>query len=256
MDNTFNFQGSINVEQLKHTIEEKKKASEKLFWKPQEGNNLVRIIPYKHAVSPFNELYFHYLKGETVLCAKKSLGRADCPLCDYVSNLYKSELQEDKDKAKALRAKPRYYIPIISRDEIKRGNEPKVYFWGISPTVYETIIKFCLQEDYGDIANAKAGHDVIVEYTGRNAKEIWGKTSVFMKPAKTPLLEDMALAQKLYDECPNILDIFKELSTEELLEKVQKLVDGKEEDPTATIDQEVAANESLLTSKLKDILSQ
>lgn len=258
MDNTFNFAGSINVANLAQQIEDKKKASDKLFWKPQEGNNLIRIMPYKHAASPFNELYFHYLKGETVLCAKKSLGRADCPICDYVSNLYKSELQEDKDKAKSLRAKPRYYLPILVRDEIKKGNAPKVYFWGSAPTVYETIIKYCLQEDYGDIANPEAGHDVIISYTAKNAKEIWGKTEVFMKPAKTKLLEDMTLAQTLYNECPNIMDVFKELTVDELFERVQKLVSGKDGDEVGvtTPAEESSANESLLSNKLKDILNQ
>jgi hypothetical protein len=257
---SFDFKGSINISDLKTQIEEKKKASgnKDLFWKPQPGSNTIRIIPYKHGNSPFNELYFHYLPKESLLCPKMSLGKSECPICDFVKQLYTSGSEDDKLKAKDLRAKPRYYIPIIVRDDIAKGGPVKPRFWGAASTVYESIKNYVLMPDYGDIADPEAGHDITLQYTERNAQNIWGKTELMMRPSKTKMLDNMEDALRVYNEVPNIMEIFKEYSSEEILEKLKNFV----EDPTDQISgnpnavsSEVNSQADILNSKLAGILN-
>ena len=225
MSNSFEFTGSINLNDLKTKIEKEKQQADRgkyknIFWKPSQPETTVRILPYKHGKSPFNELYFHYGIGpdkQTILCPKHTFGKADCPICEHVSNLYAQNTEESKLIAKGLRAKIRYYVPIINKSEIEKGVEARPYFWGMAPSVYESILKYILEEeDYGDIANPKEGNDIKVEYTEKSASLPFGKINILVRPKKTPILKDMDLAMKIYNDVPNIYDLFKESTPDEI----------------------------------------
>ena len=62
--------GNINLDKMRArlaTLQGKNNRSTAL-WKPQEGNQVVRIVPYSENPSdPFIELYFHYIGGKTQL---------------------------------------------------------------------------------------------------------------------------------------------------------------------------------------------
>ena len=52
-----NFTGSINVDELKKTIDENKAKADKFkkaknFWKPTLPETVIRIIPYRHGKNP------------------------------------------------------------------------------------------------------------------------------------------------------------------------------------------------------------
>lgn len=255
------FTGGINIADLKAKVDLEKQKAEKsklknIFWKPNQPETMVRIIPYKHGKTPFNELYFHYdINGETVMCPKHTFGKADCPICSYVAKLYASGLESDKMLAKKLRAKVRYYIPIVNKSEIERGGEARPYFWGAAPTVYESLIKYCLEEeDFGDIADPREGNDIRVMWEEKSAQNQFGKTTLFVKPKKTPMLKDMDVAMKLYDEVPNIMDLFKELSAAEIQTKLDKYLESMST-PVADIETDhntVADNEGSESNKLKE----
>jgi len=257
---SFDFKGSINIADLKNQIEEKKKqgGNKDLFWKPQPGTNTIRIIPYQHGNSPFNELYFHYLPKETILCPKMSLGKSDCPICSFVKELYTSGTDEDQAKAKDLRAKPRYYIPIIVRDDIAKTGQVKARFWGAPSSVYETIKNYVLMPGYGDIADPESGNDISLIYTEKNAQNIWGKTELIIHPTKSPMLPNMEEALKVYKDVPNIMEIFKEYSTEEILEKLKTYVANPLDtinSETNSVNSETNSQADLLASKLADVLN-
>jgi len=258
-----NFTGSININDLKKKVEADKAKTEKskyknIYWKPSQPETIVRIVPYKHGKSPFNELHFHYdVNGETILCPKYTFGKADCPLCDHVSKLYGSSLEENKIEAKRLRAKVRYYIPIINKTEVSKGVEPKIYFWGVAPTVYETLIKYCLEEeDYGDIANPKEGNDIIVKYTEKSAQNIFGKIDLIVRPKKTPMLPDQEVVNKLYNEVPNIFDLFKELTTEELRAKLSDLLKSGDNSSENSVDEEIGSEKSDLENQISELIKE
>lgn len=258
----FNFSGSIDVTALKDKIaqENAKNAKSKfknIFWKPTQPETIVRIIPYKHGKTPFNELHFHYdINGETILCPRYTFGKADCPICNYVNKLYSTGQEADRTLAKKFRAKVRYYLPIINKTEIDRGGEPKPYFWGIPPTIYDTLIKYCLEEeDFGDIANPKEGNDIRVLWTEKTEANVFGKTELIMKPKKTPMLKDMDLAMKLYEEVPNIFDLFKELTVPEIQNKLDEYL-KKLTTPESDIEKDDTIVESEIGTERKSLKDQ
>ena len=58
------------------------------FWRPQDGEQAIRIIPTADG-DPFKEKWFHYNLGTNpgFLCPKRNYGE-DCPVCDFASQLW------------------------------------------------------------------------------------------------------------------------------------------------------------------------
>ena len=81
-----------------------------VFWKPQDGEQTIRIMPTEDG-DPFKDYHFHYMtingKNNSVMCPKRNFGDA-CPICDFASNLW-NEGQNGTpgagDEAKKLFAK-------------------------------------------------------------------------------------------------------------------------------------------------------
>lgn len=257
-DEKFQFAGSVDVSYIKQQEEEKqqKEDGKNTTWKPLPGTNTIRIFPYRHGKTPFTEVYMHYLGGKngTILCPKSTFGENDCPICDFVKSLYSTGLEEDKIKASKFKAKPRIFIPVIYREEIAKGFEPKVRFWEVSKTVYDSIIKYCLNEDYGDIADPNEGNDLIVTFTEKNAQYQFGKTEILPRAKKTKVLEDMSLAKKLYEECPDVFSLakLKKPTTDEIIARLEEFKNSVEEG-TVTSDKDV---ESSINSEKNDLQDQ
>ena len=256
---------AIDIDLLKKQIEESNSNEilKDLFWSPEVGDNTIRIFPYKHSTTPFIETYWHWFNdGKSgLICPKHTFGNDNCLVCDFVSELYKSQLDEDKKKASELRAKLRIYIPIISRDEISRGEQPKIKFWGISKTSYEMIRKFCLDPDYGDIANATAGNDLKVSHVKPNATYRFGKTDILPKPVKSKVLEDMNLAKKMFEECIDLFSLpkFREPSENEIHERLQEYrnslnAEERINENDAAVEDAINSEKSDLQKKIQELI--
>ena len=120
------------------------------FWKPSDGENVIRILPSPDG-DPFKHFHFHYNVGEKAgfLCPKKNFGD-DCPVCDFVSKLYNDGDDESRQLARKLVAKSRFFSPVVVRGEDNEGAK----VWGYSKTVYENLLQLVLNPDYGDITDA------------------------------------------------------------------------------------------------------
>ena len=82
------------------------------FWKPQDGENVIRILPTADG-DPFKHFHFHYNIGDAkggILCPKKNFGN-DCPVCDFVSKLYNNGDEESRNMARKMVAKSRFSHP-------------------------------------------------------------------------------------------------------------------------------------------------
>lgn len=237
---SFEFGGSISLDYLKKEIADSQNKGGSLNkWTPSLGTNTIRIFPYKHGSSPFIKTFFHYMDDNKpgMLCSKQTFGESDCPICDFVRKLYATELEEDKAKGSQYRAKVRYWIPIISRDEIAKGEPPTVKFWGVSKTVHDDLIKFCLNPDYEDIAHAMTGNDLIVTSIAKSKEFIYGKTEVMPRAKKTKLLDDMVLGKKLYDEQLNLFSLpgFNKVTKEEMISRLDGILNSALKDDAETI---------------------
>ncbi len=136
------------------------KRQESIFWRPQDGEQTIRILPVADG-DPFKEFWFHYNLGNNrgFLSPKRNFGEAD-PLDDFVRQLFNSGTDSDIKMAKNLMARQRFFSPVIVRGEEEKG----VRIWGYGKTAYKELVGLVLNPDYGDITDPETGTDLVLQY--------------------------------------------------------------------------------------------
>ena len=197
------------------------------LWKPQPGKQVVRIVPFKYNKStPFIELYFHYDLGGRTYISPISFGRPD-PVEEFADKLKSSGNRDDWRLGKKLEAKMRTFAPVIVRGAENDG----VKFWGFGKTVYQELLGIIADPDYGDISDATVGRDIVVErQTPAEAGNQYGKTTIRVKPNQTTLTDDSELLEKLLNEQPNIGELYKEPTYDELKEHLSNFLNPSDND--------------------------
>ena len=161
-----------------------KKKSNSTKWRPQQGDQTIRILPTADG-DPFKEYFFHYNVGKNpgLLCPKKNHG-GDCPICDFASKLWREGVDNNdevaKKEAKQLFARNRYYSPVLVRGMEEEG----VKVWAYGKTAYQTLLGYVLDPDYGDITDPEAGTDIVLNYDVPGTPGSFPKTT--LKPRRRP----------------------------------------------------------------------
>ena len=225
---------AINIQKLTERLrefEEGQKASEfsKLLWKPKEGTQKVRIVPYAfNPESPFIELQFYYNLGGKHYLSPTTFGKPD-PIQEVVEALRKSGSNEEKEIAKKLQATPRTYVPIIVRGEEELG----VRYWGFGVQVYKQLLKLMTNAEWGDITSVTDGNDIEVEFKKVSGKknvktgQSFPETTITPSPKKTTVVDPTRkdLMEKVKNQV-DILKIFPLKSYDELKEIVDQWLNG------------------------------
>ena len=152
----------MDIEAIKKRLNQLQTTNQRSnnLWKPQPGKQVVRIVPFKYNKStPFIELYFHYDLGGRTYISPISFGRPD-PVEEFADKLKSSGNRDDWRLGKKLEAKMRTFAPVLVRGAENDG----VKFWGFGKTVYQELLSIITDPDYGDIADAKSGRDIVVEF--------------------------------------------------------------------------------------------
>lgn len=183
------------------------------LWKPTPGKHQVRIVPYKfNPDNPFIELYFHYNVNNKTYLSPQSFGRPD-PIVEFSDKLKRMGDKEDYKAARQMEPKLRTFVPVIVRGEEGEG----VKFWGFGKTVYQEILGYIADPDYGDITDPVNGRDLTIEYTSaEDAGTSYPTTTIRVKPKETPLVEDSQQVENLLQNQTEITDLYQELSYDEL----------------------------------------
>jgi len=183
------------------------------LWKPTPGKHQVRIVPYKfNPDNPFIELYFHYNVNNKTYLSPQSFGRPD-PIVEFSDKLKRMGDKEDYKAARQMEPKLRTFVPVIVRGEEGEG----VRFWGFGKTVYQEILGYIADPDYGDITDPVSGRDLTIEYTSaEDAGTSYPTTTIRVKPKETPLVEDAQQVENLLQNQTEITDFYQELSYDEL----------------------------------------
>jgi hypothetical protein len=131
---------AFNPEALKKSLNNR--AGNNEFWKPTADKTTIRILPPKGkgVELPWVGILMHFklpLSQGPVVCGKtinKDTGKFEgsCPVCDYVSKLYKSGNAEDVELARQIKASPHYYANILDKSDgsPEISLKPKVYRFG------------------------------------------------------------------------------------------------------------------------------
>ena len=114
-----------------------KSEKKNLFWKPTVGKQVIRIVPFKfNKDNPFTELKFYYGIGDkNVMISPTNFGDND-PIYEFVKELYKTNDRDNWALAKQLKAKTRYFAPVVVRGEESEG----VKIWQFGTLVYKELL--------------------------------------------------------------------------------------------------------------------
>ena len=187
------------------------------LWRPEPGKQVVRIVPYQHDRSnPFRELYFHYDLGKKNYLSPITHGKPD-PVVEFCEKLKASGNSDEWKLGKKMEPKMRTYVPILVRGQESEG----VKFWGFGKQVYTELLGIISDPDYGDISDPTGGRDILVEFTPSEGAGQFPKTTIRVKPNVTPMTEDKNVAEAAAKNQPNLDDIFKEPSYDELKEALE-----------------------------------
>ena len=216
------------------------------LWKPQPGNQIVRIVPYKfNKDNPFIELYFHYDLGGKNYLSPMSFGRPD-PIEEFAQKLKGTGSKDDYRLGRKVEAKMRTYAPVIVRGEENQG----VKFWGFGKTVYQELLSIIADPDYGDITDAVNGRDIAVQFkTAEETGKSFPSKSIRVKTNQTPITEDASLLESLTENQKNITEIYQEQSYEDLTQALNDYLNGSSTEEEEKQEETTPANNVVYDSK-------
>ncbi len=219
---------SINLDAIKSRLNSLKNTNNRTsnLWKPEPGEHQIRIVPYVHNLSnPFLELYFHYNLGKRSILSPVSFGRPD-PIVNFAEKMKQTGEKEDWIMGRKLEPKMRTFVPIIIRGQENEG----VKFWGFGKQLYQELLAFFADPDYGDLSDLKTGRDIVVtvkspEETGRDYTE----TTIRIKPKETVATENSDILQKIKEQA-NITELYPEPTYDELKIQLQTWLGSSDEE--------------------------
>jgi hypothetical protein len=193
------------------------------FWRPQDGEQVVRIVPTPDG-DPFKTFWFHYNVGANsgFLSPKRNFGESD-PLDDFVRKLFNENTEESVKMANNLMARQRFFSPVVVRGEENEG----VRIWGYGKQVYETLLGYVLNPDYGDITDVDQGVDLVLQY-GKPAGASFPKTTLTPRRKSTPLTKDTNLSAQWLDSIPDMDSLFERKSPEDVGGLLDEFLLGEE----------------------------
>jgi hypothetical protein len=238
----------IDVNLLRNKLNKLQNTKKKsdLLWKPQPGTYQVRIVPYKFRPdNPFIELYFHYNVNNKTYLSPISFGDAD-PIAEFAEKLKNTGDKDDWKTGKNMEPKLRTFLPIIERGKEQEG----VKFWGFGKTVYQDLLAYIADPDYGDITDPVSGRDITIEYiSAAESGKSFPTTNIRVKPKETKMVEDINLAKKLVEEQSEITEVYSVLSYDELKSVLERWLSGEDEPETTTNTVDESSNEEPAVSQ-------
>ena len=250
---------AINIDAIKNKLQalQTKTSKQENLWKPAPGVHQIRIVPYIHnRENPFLELYFHYnFSGKTIL-SPISFGKPD-PIVEFAEKLKSTGNKDDWKMGRSLEPKMRCYVPILIRGKESEG----IKFWGFGKNVYQEILGFITDADYGDITDPMNGRDIAVEF---KSKEQTGKdfpeTAIRVKPNVTVMTDNKEILEMIKNQ-PKITELFKEYTCDEIEVILQNWLTPTDDKGTESGNTEKADKQTTMKSettsanKVEDVAS-
>lgn len=224
------------------------------FWRPQDGENNIRIVPTADG-DPFKEKYFHYGVGEqSFLCPKRNFGDS-CPVCDFGNKLWNEGTEESKQLAKGMFAKQRFFSPVLVRGEESEG----VKVWGYGKLAYQKLLGIVLDPDYGDITDPEDGNDLKLMY-GKQPGASYPTTDIRPRPRKSALCDDAIGGEEkcaeLLEKVPNLDTVFERRTTEEVQAILDSHLSGESESGEITRGNVSVTNETSEASGVESAFNE
>jgi len=219
---------AIDMKKMKekyNRLKNKGGGKDNLFWKPEDGEQVIRILPTSDG-DPFKEFWFYYgLDKAPTLCPKRNFGD-ESPVLDFASELYREGTPESIEMAKKLFPKQRFFSPVLVRGKEDEG----VKIWGYSKTVYEQLLQLVLNPDYGDITDTNTGTDLVLAY-GKAPGAMFPSTTLTPKRRASKACEDGdEECAKLLENIPDFDGLFERKTTQDVQALLDKYLAGDDKE--------------------------
>jgi len=220
----------------------------KYYWKPkQEGKYQIRIVPsVLNKENPFQEVFVHYGFSKFPIYALTNWNEKD-PIVEFSKQLRGTSEKENWQLAKKLDPKMRVFAPVVVRGEEDKG----VRLWEFGKEIYMQLLGIAEDEDYGDFTDINDGRDFTVEAVMGDIGGRQGiKCSIRVKPKTSPLGTDKTQLKSWLNEQPNVLELQKKNTFEDLKSILEKFLnpDAETED-----EEEVVAPVKTANAAPKDL---
>ena len=238
---------AINLDAIRGRLNKLQSTTSKTVeqWKPTPGKHQIRLVPYKfNKENPFIELLFHYGINNKTYLSPQSFGRPD-PIVEFAEKLKRMGDKEDWKAAKKMEPKLRTFVPVLVRGEEGEG----VRFWGFGKTVYQEILGYIADPDYGDITDPNEGRDIVVEIvSAEDSGTSYPVTTIRVKPKESALTDSKETTDKFLNEQKNITELYSELSYAELKNVLESWLNpsagGDDEETTSASAQTLSSTAS------------
>ena len=200
------------------------------YWKPRDdGEYTIRFLPPHDSDGLFFKQTAQYKLGDKYFFAPYIDGEPD-PIYDYYRALWKKNTPESIAIAKDLKPRKQYLYNIVVRDELgqKPENPTRVYVYMSGQKLYDKVMHYFWDEDFGDLTDIEEGFDFkIVKEPGGQGFPNYDNSRPRSK--STPLFPD----QDMIDEVlGNIHDLNKEVeykSYDELKQALTEFLASKQD---------------------------
>lgn len=244
--------------------EKAKGGSSDLYFSPQLGENIVRIIPYIHDETnwPFFTTYTHWrINGENLL-SPKTYQQKD-PFIDLASEIWNNESISESDRKtmfKRLMPQESTYCTVIVRGE----DETKVKLWRVPNSARDQIYGYLNDPDTDSLIDPYDGIDIVLTKTQDDLKDYRTiKYIVRLKRSNTAIGTDEQLEKIFNTETfPKFEDVWKLIDTTEYNKKFEAFVNGDKvlnQTPTQKVEETVqpkVENKEESKSNINDTLAK
>lgn len=141
-------------------------GSTQKFWKPQPGENSIRILPSnrKDGLPYFATTQHHgfFIDGRKRAFPCLGVFKKPCPACKVI-RYYENDGDPDIEKIlEVLKPKRGYLFNVIDRSDPTQS----VKMYQATPPVAREVVGYFVSEDYGDITDVDKGFDIVVTKEG------------------------------------------------------------------------------------------
>lgn len=191
----------------------------RMIWKPSEGENKVRLIPYIHSNDdwPFTEIFIHYEVATIPFISPRTFGRPD-PIADFGESV-RADAKGNAEMykiAKVLTPKRMYVVPILVRGRESSG----VKFWPCTEAQYSKLLQFINEPAYGDITDPHKGCDIKITMT--KATKPGEFNSINMMPLPSSPITDRSDILELCGKMPEVYSNWEEPSYDQLVDLLRR----------------------------------
>ena len=166
---------ALNAERIRRQQAEIKQGGGN-YWKPKEGRNVIRVLKFSHTVTKEDVKAGYFSRdelGKSVeeLCrpVTRQFGIAKGPVISTPETLARFEKlnRTEPEAAKKIAPRQAYFMNIVDID----GKSMKVLPFGAAASIYDKIVGYYIDPDFGEEIFGAEGRDFVITYDPKESPQ-------------------------------------------------------------------------------------